>query len=287
MKLFWGFGLIKVDYIGRSGNNLFQYCFGRIISEETGMKLFAEPIPAFVNTKKNVGEKDYSNFGERVIAYNVQDIKEILGKAPKKIVLHQYFQNTKLFTNYKDKIKNDWLYIDKKISQNVSRQDIVVYIRRGDYIPDGFALPLEYYEKVIKLAKYDKIYVCTDDPNDSVVLEFVKKYNAVIHHGDLWDDFKFILNFNKIILSESTFCWWAAYLSDAQEIYFPLSKWGRWGTHQNQIHLKVDEKRYIYVDCVKEHKISFKKKMKLVKDELYLVVASIKWKIKDLFLVGL
>lgn len=26
--------MIKINYIGRLGNNIFQYCFGRIIAEE-------------------------------------------------------------------------------------------------------------------------------------------------------------------------------------------------------------------------------------------------------------
>jgi hypothetical protein len=44
--------MISVKYQGRLGNNLFQYCFGRILSEETGMSLFSGKIPGFCNTTK-------------------------------------------------------------------------------------------------------------------------------------------------------------------------------------------------------------------------------------------
>jgi len=49
-------------------------------------------------------------------------------------------------------------------------------------------------------------------------------------------------SFNKIIISYSTYAWWAAYLSDATEIYAPYSKVGN--THYG----KVNESRYTYID---------------------------------------
>ena len=59
--------MIKVTYLGRTGNNLFQYCFGRILAEKTGMKMESEVLEGFPNTKKKVAGKDYSNNGKRKI----------------------------------------------------------------------------------------------------------------------------------------------------------------------------------------------------------------------------
>ena len=42
--------MIDVKYNGGLGNNLFQYCFGRILAERLGYALAAPPIPGFAGT---------------------------------------------------------------------------------------------------------------------------------------------------------------------------------------------------------------------------------------------
>ena len=47
-------------------------------------------------------------------------------------------------------------------------------------------------------------------------------------------------------MTESTYCWWAGFLSEAKEIYFPLVK--DWKNDSN-VSLEIDdEDRFIYVD---------------------------------------
>ena len=40
------------------------------------------------------------------------------------------------------------------------------------------------------------------------------------------NDFKIMGSFNKVIMSQSTFSWWAAWLSDATEIFTPVPQPG-------------------------------------------------------------
>jgi hypothetical protein len=53
------------------------------------------------------------------------------------------------------------------------------------------------------------------------------------------DDFLFMMSFDKIIIGVSTYSWWAAFLSEAKEIYAPYDYKFRY--------LKVDEDRYHYI----------------------------------------
>jgi hypothetical protein len=46
--------MIEVRYKGRLGNNMFQYCLGRILAEGLGFALKADPIPAFPSTAQYV-----------------------------------------------------------------------------------------------------------------------------------------------------------------------------------------------------------------------------------------
>ena len=51
-------------------------------------------------------------------------------------------------------------------------------------------------------------------------LPFFQKYNPIwINNEDSIQDFNIIRKFDKILITASTFGWWAAFLSDASEIY--------------------------------------------------------------------
>lgn len=60
-----------------------------------------------------------------------------------------------------------------------------------------------------------------------------------------------ISSFNKIILSRSTFSWWAAFLSNAAEIYYPFIHIGdimRNNTHSKNWNNNLFSHKFIKVD---------------------------------------
>ena len=46
--------MISVNYTGRMGNNMFQYCIGRIMAEKMGYALSAKPISGFDGTLEKI-----------------------------------------------------------------------------------------------------------------------------------------------------------------------------------------------------------------------------------------
>jgi hypothetical protein len=246
--------MIEVKYVGGLGNNLFQYAIGRILAEELGYELKADPIKGFPKTYKKIKGKNYSNYKKIILEGQKINIKKILNSKEKNyIILDGYFQRYEYYEKHKNKIKN-WFKFEKNFKKN--KQDILLNIRRGDFVQIGQALPKEYYEKALSKAKYEKIYITTDDSNDPFVKYFVKKYDAIITNNNYLDDFRFISSFDKIIMSQSTFCWWATFLSNAKEIYFPIPKKGYWSLN-SEVDLRVDEKRYKYIKLKYYYKMSF------------------------------
>jgi hypothetical protein len=103
---------------------------------------------------------------------------------------------------------------------------------------------LKYYCDILSTISYDRVYVLGTGI-DNLVIDTFKKYNPIyINNGEI-EDFKFIKSCKKIIMSNSTFCWWAAWLSDATEIYYPRTKTGYWSSERPDINLIIDdEPRY-------------------------------------------
>lgn len=241
--------MINVEYIGRTGNNLFQYCLGRIIAETLNYQLISKPIAGFNETYKKVNGKNNSNTkcDSLILKKHIIDLDSILKtKDNKNIFLKGYFQRYEYYKNYKDKIK---LWLKPQNLLAISKNSLVVHVRRGDYVKLGYDLSFNHYEKMINCLKYDKLYIVTDNPNDPFFNKF-NKYNPVIVCNNPLNDFNFMASFNKIIISPSSFSWWAAFLSSAEEIIYPITKKGIWGYESRpDIDLRVlDEKRYMYVE---------------------------------------
>lgn len=246
--------MIEVIYDGNLGNNLFQYCFGRILADKLGYQLSAKPIKGFPGTFDNIEGEDYT--GKEIVTLRGQLIDLSFldnDNLQCHILVTGYFQRYEYYEKYSDSIK-EWLKIEDDINDDIRNDDVVIGIRRGkDYIP-MYGLPISYYEKALSLIQYNRVFICTNEPDDPFIKFFQKKYAAIVRPPGALDNLVFIKKFNKIIISNSTFLWWAAYLSDAKEIIFPRPANGFWSLDDpisKNIDLEVDEVRYRYLECEK------------------------------------
>jgi len=252
--------MIEIIYDGNLGNNLFQYCFGRILAENLGYKLVAKPIPGFIGTYDSIDGHDYYGCETLTLRGQKPDLSFLCQKNPRlHILLTGYFQRYEYYEKHVLSIKN-WLAIKDTISDcNISADDVVLGIRRGrDYIP-RHGLPLSYYENALRTLDYNRVFICTNEPADPFVKYIKKKYRAIVRPPGAIDNLLFIKKFNKIVISNSTFLWWAAFLSNAGEIIFPQPQNGFWSSVEplsRNINLEVNETRYKYLNC-EEYKSEF------------------------------
>jgi hypothetical protein len=266
--------MINVNYKGFLGNNMFQYSMGRIIAENLGYQLNANPIIGFPKTSHQISGKLF-NHPVQVIRGNVFDLSRVIAdKNDRLIYLDGFFQRYEYYPKYKSQIK-EWFSIDNRITNDydLDEESIVLHIRLDDYknVNGGYSvLPYQYYKNCISKSNCKKVFICTDEPSSELLDEFKKEFGATICNqyripldncfpeinerfknniASTLRDYKVLNSAKKIVLSQSTFSWWAAWLSDAKEVYFPLSKVGFWNG-QMDIDLKVnDETRYIYMEA--------------------------------------
>ncbi len=249
--------MIEVNYQGRLGNNLFQYCTGRILAEKLNYVLRAPPITGFPGTRDRVGEHRYREpirIDEpfRRPKESFARIKGVIASKPKnKIILNGFFQLYSPFSSYKDQIRNDWLRFDPP-SISPHEDDMVVHVRRGDTVDMNATLPVRFYEdiwnKANTLRPIKRTYIVTEQ-KDAFTVNLAEIWDATVMHQSPYKDLQTLTRFNRIIMSVSTFSWWGAWLSHANEIFYPLQ--GPWMASSMQLIsgelLPKKEDRYIYV----------------------------------------
>jgi hypothetical protein len=236
--------MINVHKLGTLGNNLWQYAVSRSIAEENNLKLNCYSIPGFPETFIPVEGETYYD-PTIVIEGHYFDPK--LDFRSKRIEMKGYVQRYEYIKKHKDQIKN-WLKLEVLSPIEVLPDDFVVSIRRGwNGYPASLCPPKEFFLDIFSKVKHGRIILCTDTFEDSffdfiedVEVEVIKaKYSPL-------EQFAIIQSANKILLTSSTYCWWAAFLSDAKEIYYP---WIANMISQETGHdwFVDDEERYIIV----------------------------------------
>jgi hypothetical protein len=217
--------VIKIDYFGRYGNQLFQHFFGRILAQKYDMPIVS-PIPQGL-----LNIYDYTLYHEkentRYFQVNDKNMYIALAHAEPGLLeeydglhLHGYFQDAVIYNPYRDRIKTT---CDLPEMQK-NYDDIVIHLRLADYWRykvDAIVNP-DWYLKILRMEKYRKCYIVVDDhPTNKKYLQALSGiHNKVIVSGNSAKvDFHFIRSFDRIVCSNSTFCWWAAFLSEASKIY--------------------------------------------------------------------
>ncbi len=118
------------------------------------------------------------------------------------------------------------------------RETVAMHIRRGDYTGiSEWTLPMTFYdvalEKIRKTMPVQRVYVFSDDISFCEQY-FNNRYNDIefIYPGKtakgLIEEFKAMACFRNIIIANSTYSWWAAFLGEEdKKVYCPRYK--QWG----------------------------------------------------------
>jgi hypothetical protein len=144
-----------------------------------------------------------------------------------------YFLNAdsvrKMFT-IKEGIKSGFSKREKPYSQTAY---IAVHLRRSDYLNYGseelgginMTLPAAYYHKCLELIRDSENtpVVFVSDDIEFVKKEFGTRSNYFFESNDEITDFQIMLHASTVVLANSTFSWWAAWLNEKQNkvVYAP------------------------------------------------------------------
>lgn len=244
--------------IGGLGNQLFQYAVGRHLAhrKQTQLKL---DISAFNRYKLRHYELGVFNiledfFNESGIGntYEVYHEKEKFKfdsgvfDCEGDVYLSGSWQNEGYFRDIGDIIRNEFTLkhsLDKKNREMLKMigdcQSVGVHIRRGDYVNNPVTnefhgvCPLEYYLKgitvMIQEVTSPHFFVFSDDHQWAKANIKTEAPVTIVSINDLekgYEDLRLMEHCKHFIIANSTFSWWAAWLSVSKEkiVVAPL-KW--------------------------------------------------------------
>jgi hypothetical protein len=110
-------------------------------------------------------------------------------------------------------------------NMNANGDELVVHIRRGDFVVLGIAIDDNFYLNsidriLIENPTIKSVVIVTDDP------EYCRKsfqslaHIKIISGGDAREDFHHMVASKFLLISQSTFAWWAANIGE-KKVYYP------------------------------------------------------------------
>lgn len=227
--------MISVHLQGRLGNHLWQYAVCRSVAEHLGYsfhvpRTFAgspyfncdlgEPVERIERTwselAANGGDINRQQYNQAL--FEIADGTRLIG----------FFQTEKYLINSKDKVKKWFSVPDNSTlleASGVDENTCVINFRGGDYLRKDLFLPKKFFEDaasyVAKLVPNVNFVVVTDD----VILAKAWFPNYRVLSLDVFSCFTVVNKAPYLIIANSTFSWWAAWLSDSVKLIVAPKYW--------------------------------------------------------------
>lgn len=150
------------------------------------------------------------------------------------LYLDGYWQSPKYFAGFEEVIQKDFALKNplrdnvKALAEEISNtKSLCIHVRRGDYVGNKAheVITNEYYEKGIRYisgkTSIEKIYVFSDDVEwckNNLKFEFPTMFVGNEYAGEKGEEHMFLMSQCKnFIIANSSFSWWAAWLSNYKE----------------------------------------------------------------------
>jgi hypothetical protein len=238
------------------GHNLFQYALGRIVAKHLRFALTCRrqiqnqgeltrqteealtlpdvaasfPYAELAIDGRRVGAPTQLFELEANPSWSGQAIPldEVMANTqPRQIRLHGYFQRAEYYVPFVKDIQEWYATTAGNPGSAPPERDVVVHLHRDPAVSlRGWLLPLSYYDRVLDGMKgLGDIYVCGTGITAAVRWHF-ERYQPIFVDVSRLEAFALIRRFTRIVLSNATDAWWAAFLSGAREIYGPCASKG-------------------------------------------------------------
>lgn len=171
---------------------------------------------------KHKGKEKFFNFDPQILSFNGD------------LYLDGYWQSPKYFESFEDEIRKDFTFknLPAQNTEDLAREienanSLCIHVRREDYVgnKNHEVVNKEYYLKGIEYIKnhtlIDKIYIFSDDTEwckNNLQFEFPTMFVGDEYAEEKSEGHMFLMSKCKnFIIANSSFSWWAAWLSHNKE----------------------------------------------------------------------
>lgn len=223
--------MVTTCFKAELGNLMFQYAMGRLIAEHKGYKLeISDPdnrrgflFDNFKNATVVEGKEVREN--TMACAHDLQylDMDAVLGHGGH-VFLHGYWQKHYYYFPHRDKIR-EWFKYDDSAHEKPDADDVVIHVR-GKYNEGNrvdLLVPVPVFVQTVKELDYKNCVIVTNDSTPELLKAFEGVKNVVIRSGTVMEDFSFMKHAKRLIMPQSTFSWWAAFLGNPDKVYVPIA----------------------------------------------------------------
>lgn len=249
--------MIGVRLDGRLGNQLFQYALAMSLAKKFNTFYIidndfkADSVKKYFQTNSLLNNKISRAFFKKWIAPSFLFIHQKGNETTDDMIpllkdsqfYKGFFQSELYFKNISSsiqkqlKIKKSYRneFADKYGHLFQNEKVLAIHYRIGDYLNFGgveyggfdLSLPETYYKNALKkiqnLEGYKIILVTDDIENAAIRLPEIKE-KLIISDSEVMD-FQILMHADKLIISNSSFAWWAAYLNKKQAEVFAPENW--------------------------------------------------------------
>jgi hypothetical protein len=227
---------------GRLGNQLFQYAYARVLARKFNSDYF------FLNYKDLYLQKYFAIAVDNPATNRMKAIRFYLRNflVPKtvsenqmappetnirneqdNVIYNGYYQSERYHPQGADKMLADELTVKPEYLISIrdyvpdDKPNIVVHIRRTDYVTWGgphlggydLSLPLSYYQQALALLPDQCNVLFLSDDMDFVKQNFHHQHAVYAQGNSEIVDLQLIMQADYLVLANSSFSWWGAYLN--------------------------------------------------------------------------
>lgn len=266
---------IVTPLTGQFGDQLFQYVAGKIMAEVTGLSYVppfsfltqhGHPVtwsssPVFIMTPTLAKVIRKGGFAKQFIGEHWIDWNEFKGSS--QVFMQGFFQRYECIKPWKEQIKSQWLVPQVSVPTS-NASTLYIHHQQSDH-------PItakEYDACISQFSGIKRLAICTSDPNNDSLKVFDQFGIPWTITNGSWDsDFLALLSAKSLIISQTTYAWWAAILGQAEKVVCPIPKGTPWSqsksvtgrpkAKQDQPNLIVDDEaeRWVWMDdsAIKAH----------------------------------
>ena len=244
-------GFNHLGRMGQLGNQMFQYASLKgiarnrgfdymvahnadVVVDSLGNKLYTELFNPFdIVVKQGV-----LNTQQYIQEPHFQFSEELFNNCPDNASLVGYYQTPKYFNHIKDEIRSDFTFRPEilepcKEMMEEMVEPVALHIRRGDFITNvenHYNQDLEYYEEALtKFEKNRQVIIFSDDTEWCNKQKLFAPDRFLIAEGNSpYVDMCLMTMCSGFIIANSTFSWWPAWLSVAEDkkVVYPKQWFG-------------------------------------------------------------